>query len=188
MLLGCSNRQLVVMVAILNKKNFLQWDFWGFLTRVLNGHPSNFPNNCRFLHFFRGWHDFLANAPGLHTQDTRKTPKDKTLQKDGFHLTDIAGQKIAEAINPATEDLIKPAELKVHKIETDRDSAKFVIGKKGTRIESLRMKHNVTITTENRKQGDSSYCTITIKGYKGNTDAAAEEIRKYLMTPIGISD
>ena len=85
----------------------------------------------------------------IHTQDIRKTPKDKTLQKDGFHLTDTAGQKIAEAINTATEDLIKLAELKVHKIETDRDNAKFVIGRKGTRIESLRMKHNVTITTEN---------------------------------------
>ena len=65
----------------------------------------------------------------IHTQDIRKTPKDKTLQKDGFHLTDTAGQKIVEAINTATEDLIKPAELKVHKIKTDRDNAKFVIGK-----------------------------------------------------------
>ena len=116
----------------------------------------------------------------IHTQDIRKTPKDKTLQKDGFHLTDTAGQKIAEAINTATEDLIKPAELKVHKIETDRDNAKFVIGRKGTRIESLWMKHNVTITTENKKEGNNSYCTIAIKGYKENTDAAAEEIRKIL--------
>ena len=66
----------------------------------------------------------------IHTQDTRKTPKDKTLQKDGFHLTVTAGQKVAQAINTATEDLIKPAELKVHKIVTDRDNAKFVIGKK----------------------------------------------------------
>ena len=116
----------------------------------------------------------------IHTQDIKRTPKDKTLQKDGFHLTDTAGQRIAEAINTATEDLVKPAELKVHKIETDRDSAKFVIGRKGTRIESLRMKHNVTITTENKKEGNNSYCTIAIKGYKENTDAAAEEIKKIL--------
>ena len=116
----------------------------------------------------------------IHTQDIRRTPKDKTLQKDGFHLTDTAGQRIAEAINTATEDLVKPAELKVHKIETDRDNAKFVIGRKGTRIEGLRMKHNVTITTENKKEGNNSYCTIAIKGYKENTDAAAEEIKKIL--------
>ena len=42
------------------------------------------------------------------------------------------------------------------------------------------MKHNVTITTENRKEGKSSYCTIAIKGYIENTDAAAEEIKKIL--------
>ena len=42
------------------------------------------------------------------------------------------------------------------------------------------MKHNVTITTENRKEGNGSYCTIVIKGYKENTDAAVDEIRKIL--------
>ena len=32
---------------------------------VLSGHPSNFPENFSLVHFFPGWHDFLANAPGL---------------------------------------------------------------------------------------------------------------------------
>ena len=54
------------MAAILNKKNFLRWDFWELFTRVLSGHPSNFPESFSFLHFFPGWHDFWANAPGLH--------------------------------------------------------------------------------------------------------------------------
>ena len=53
MILGHSNRQLVAMVAILNKKNVLRWDFFGLFTVVLNGHPSNFPENFSFLYFFQ---------------------------------------------------------------------------------------------------------------------------------------
>ena len=68
----------------------------------------------------------------------------------------------------------------MHKIETERDNAKFVIGRQGTRIESLRNKYNVTITTENKKDGQDSYCVIAIKGLKDNTDAAAKEIRQIL--------
>ena len=34
-------------------KKILRWDFWGLCTRVLNGHPSNFPDNFSFLHFFQ---------------------------------------------------------------------------------------------------------------------------------------
>ena len=68
----------------------------------------------------------------------------------------------------------------MHKIETERDNAKFVIGRQGTRIESLRNKYNVTITTENKKDGQDSYCIIAIRGLKDNTDAAAKEIRQIL--------
>ena len=116
----------------------------------------------------------------IHTQDIRKKPKDKILQKDGFHLTETGGEKIAQNINEATKNITKPAELKVHKIDTERDNAKFVIGRQGTRIESLRNKYNVTITTENKKDGQDSYCVIAIKGLKDNTDAAAKEIRQIL--------
>ena len=116
----------------------------------------------------------------IHTQDIRKKPKDKILQKDSFHLTETGGEKIAQNINEATKNITKPAELKVHKIETGRDNAKFVIGRQGTRIESPRNKYNVTITTENKKDGQDSYCIIAIKGLKDNTDAAAKEIWQIL--------
>ena len=50
----------------LEYKIYLHWDFGEVGTRVFFGHPSNFPENFSFLHFFPGWHDFLANAPGLY--------------------------------------------------------------------------------------------------------------------------
>ena len=53
MILGYYNRRLAAMVAILNKKNFLRWDFWELFINVLSGHPSNFPENFSFLHFFQ---------------------------------------------------------------------------------------------------------------------------------------
>ena len=53
MILSYGNRQLVAMAAILIKKNFLRWNFLGLFTVVLSGHPSNFPKNFSFLHFFQ---------------------------------------------------------------------------------------------------------------------------------------
>ena len=70
MILGYSNRQLVTMAAILNKKFSSAGIFWGLFTMVLSGHPSNFPDNFSFLHFFPGWHDFWVNAPGLTVKHT----------------------------------------------------------------------------------------------------------------------
>ena len=52
-ILGYINRQSVAMTAMLNNENFLRWDFGGVFTRVLSGHPSNFPENFSFLHFFQ---------------------------------------------------------------------------------------------------------------------------------------
>ena len=49
---GYSNRQLVAIAAILNKI-FPPLGFWGLCTRILSGHPSNFPRHFSFLHFFQ---------------------------------------------------------------------------------------------------------------------------------------
>ena len=59
----------MAMVASVNKNIFLRWDFWGLFTSVLSGSPRNFPEIFTFLHFVPGWHDFLANAPGLIASD-----------------------------------------------------------------------------------------------------------------------
>ena len=42
-----------------------------------------------------------SNNPGIHiiTHNIRKTPKEKTLERDGFHLSNLGGQIIAHAIN-----------------------------------------------------------------------------------------
>ena len=55
MILDFNNKESVAKAAILNEKIFLRWDFRGLFTRVFSGHPSNFPENFSFLHFFPGW-------------------------------------------------------------------------------------------------------------------------------------
>ena len=52
MILGYNKRRPAEIAAILNK-NFPPLVFWGLFTRVLNEHPSNFPENFSFLHFFQ---------------------------------------------------------------------------------------------------------------------------------------
>ena len=42
----------MALAAILNIF-FPPLGFWGLFTRVLSGHPSNFPENLSFLHFFQ---------------------------------------------------------------------------------------------------------------------------------------
>ena len=51
MISGCNNRESVAMAAIL-KKHFPPLGFLGLFTIVFSGHPSNFPENFSFLHFF----------------------------------------------------------------------------------------------------------------------------------------
>ena len=70
MILGYSNRQLVTMAPSWIFFFSSAGIFWVLFTMVLSGHPSNFPDNFSFLHFFPGWHDFWANAPGLTVKHT----------------------------------------------------------------------------------------------------------------------
>ena len=70
--------------------------------------------------------------------------------------------------------------LKCTKSKLKGTKQNSLFGRKGTRIESLRNKYNVTITTENKKDGQDNYCIIAIKGLKDNTDTAAKEIRQIL--------
>ena len=78
MILGYSSRQLVAMAAILNK----DFSSAGLFTIVLSGHPSNFPENFSFLHFFPGWHDFWANAPGLMVKKSQPVQVRNSLNAD----------------------------------------------------------------------------------------------------------
>ena len=118
--------------------------------------------------------------------DIRKAPKEKTLERDGFHLTDYGGRIIAQAINENVPEITrkpkpKPEiDVRIHKIETTQGRAKFVIGKRGTRITTLKEKHNVNIYTENKREENQSTCTITIKRSGPNTNEAAAEINKII--------
>ena len=130
----------------------------------------------------------LNSEPGLQIikHNIRKAPKEKTLERDGFHLTDYGGRIIAQAINENVPEITRKPEpkpeinIRIHKIETTQERAKFIIGKQGTRITTLKEKHNVNIYTENKREGNQSTCTITIKGPGPNTNEAAAEINKII--------
>ena len=130
-----------------------------------------------------------SNNPGIHiiTHNIRKTPKEKTLERDGFHLSNLGGQIIAKAINENAQQITtknepqpQAEEIRIHKIETTQEKAKFVIGKQGNRIRTLKEKFNVNINTENNRVGNQSTCTITIKGSGANTNDAADEIHQII--------
>ena len=48
-----------------------------------------------------------SNNPGIHiiTHNIRKTPKEKTMERDGFHLSNLRGQIIAHAINKKAQQI-----------------------------------------------------------------------------------
>ena len=130
-----------------------------------------------------------SNNPGIHiiTHNIRKNPKEKTLERDGFHLSNLGGQIIAHVINENAQQIITTNEpqpqtedIRIHKIETTQEKAKFVIGKQGNRIRTLKEKYNVNINTENNRIGNQSTCTITIKGSGANTNDAADEIHQII--------
>ena len=95
----------------------------------------------------------LISEPGLQIikHDIRKAPKENTLERDGFHLTDYGGRIIAQAINENVSEITRKPEpkpeidIRIHKIETTQERAKFVIGKQGTRITTLKEKYNVNV-------------------------------------------
>ena len=130
----------------------------------------------------------LNSEPGLQIikHDIRKAPKEKTLERDGFHLTDYGGHIIAQAINENVPEITRKPEpkpeidIRIHKIETTQERVKFVRGKQGTRVTTLKEKHNINIYTENKREGNQSTCTITIKGSGPNTNEAAAEINKII--------
>ena len=65
MILGYSNRQLVAVAAILKIFFVSAGIYWDFSPWYYVGTQATFLKISAFYIFFPGWHDFLANAPGL---------------------------------------------------------------------------------------------------------------------------
>ena len=96
-----------------------------------------------------------SNNPGIQIiiHNIRKTSKEKNLEWDGFRLSNIGGQIIAHPINENTQQTaiqtqLQPQaeDIRIHKIETTQQKAKFVIGNKKTGIEHSRKKSTSTLT------------------------------------------
>ena len=54
------------------------------------------------------------------------------------------------------------------------------IGKQGKTIQALKEKHQVAITTVNRKDGIEGMCVMAVKGTKAHTEEATAEIHEIL--------
>ena len=119
----------------------------------------------------------------IKTNELRRNPKEKILENDGFHLTDLEGKIVAEAINKATKTTKnqEKTDLTIHKIEIPKEKTGYVIGKQGKTIQALKEKQwQVAITTENRKDGIEGMCVMAVKGTKAHTEEATAEIHQIL--------
>ena len=121
-------------------------------------------------------------------------PKSTSLQKDGFHLSDLGARIVAKQINKKiTETLIPSNEdyeytLTVddhHETETfhqiPTDMIGHVVGKGGTMITRIADNHNVTISIKEREVNGTSTQGALITGPQENIKQAREFINDIIV-------